>query len=158
MLTEHYYRVREFMQKAGQATPESPCQPPPDELCRVIKLDLEELLEKARAAGVTITLTQGLDTQLEHESNEFSFAVTGPFDIVEYADACGDLSVTNTCAMIAAGIPDVPLLEEVDRSNLSKFGPGGYRDESGKWIKAPGWSRPDILGVLAKAEQNREVL
>lgn len=42
------------------------------------------------------------------------------------------------------------LLEEVDRSNLAKFGPGGRRREDGKWVKPDDWQPPDIKGVLQK--------
>lgn len=42
------------------------------------------------------------------------------------------------------------ILEEVDASNLAKFGPGGRRREDGKWLKPDDWQPPRIQEVLAE--------
>lgn len=131
---------------------ETPSQPTNEELVRIIAIIHEEFLELARAAGVQITLQVGNELALEHRKNQYGYAVTGEFDLIEYADACGDLSVTTHGAMAAAGIPDVPLLEEIDRSNLERFGPGSYRREDGKWMRGPDWTPPRIISVLEMAE------
>jgi len=52
--------------------------------------------------------------------------------------------------LIAFGVDDEPVLEEVDQANLRKFGPGSYERDDGKWIKPPDWTPPDILGVLER--------
>lgn len=136
------------MRKAGQVVRESPSQPPPEELVRAIALIHEELMELSRAAGVQITLQIGNELALEREGTQFGYAVTSDFDMQEYADACGDLSVTVQGAMAAAGIPDVPLLEEIDRSNMERFGPGSYRRGDGKWVRGPDWTPPNVAKVI----------
>lgn len=156
-ISDHAQRVRDFMRKAGQNVRTTPCQPPDEELIRAVTLIHEEFLELARAAGVQITLQVGNELALEHPKNQYGYAVTGEFDLIEYADACGDISVTTQGALAAAGIPDVPLLEEIDRSNLERFGPGSYRRDDGKWVRGPDWTPPDIAGVLGINQEVCEV-
>ena len=152
MRSEHQQMCQAFMEKAGQAVRDTPQAPPAEELPRIVALIHEELLELARAAGVTITLTKGTDLALEHEDNHFGYAVTGTCDLIEYADALGDTDVTVKCAMLAAGIDDLPLLAEIDRSNMTRFGEGGYRRADGKWMKSPLFEKPALAQVLGLEE------
>ncbi|RME74113.1 MAG: hypothetical protein D6785_16225, partial [Planctomycetota bacterium] len=68
--------------------------------------------------------------------------------LVEIADGCADIMVVTTGTLSACGISDIPLQEEVDQNNLSKFGPGGYEREDGKWVKPPDHKPPKILKIL----------
>ena len=68
--------------------------------------------------------------------------------MVKIVDGCADVSVVNIGCLLACGIADVPILEEVDQNNLSKFGAGYYRDEYGKLRKPPGHKPPDFKKVL----------
>ena len=152
MPTPHYIRVRAFMQKVGQATPASPVAP--DEKTRLLraKLILEEAIETIRAMGVGVRLrdTGGREGLVTVDPHELSFYINGEVDLEEVVDGCADISVVTIGTLIAFGIDDEPVLEEVDQANLRKFGPGSYERDDGKWIKPPDWTPPDILGVLER--------
>jgi len=145
MPTAHYNRVKEFMQKVGQDTPEGAVIP--DEKTRILraKLILEEALETVDALGVRVQ-TQGIEITEEG----LDYDAPNEVDLQEVADGCADISVVTIGTLIAFGIDDDTLLEEVDASNLRKFSEGSYRREDGKWMKPPGWTPPDIMGALDK--------
>ena len=145
MPTAHYKRVQAFMQKAGQETPQRVTIP--DEATRVLraKLIVEEALETVRALGVRASAR---DASLEMDSLDFE--AVGTVDMEGVADGCADISVVTIGTLVAFGIDDERLLEEVDRANLRKFGPGAHVREDGKWMKPPDWSPPDIAGVLGQ--------
>lgn len=140
------------MFRAAQACPLVPTVP--DEKTRVLRarLMLEEVLETVAALGVTVTLTaptlDGADLHVPVAMDSLSFLAKGDVDLVEAADGCADVAVVTTGTLIALGIPDVELQEMVDENNLAKFGPGGYRDSNGKWIKPPGHKPPPIASFL----------
>ena len=152
MPSPHYIRVREFMQKVGQATPSLPVVP--DEKTRLLraKLILEEAIETIRAMGVGVRLreTGGQEGVVTVDPHELSFYINGEVDLEAVVDGCADVSVVTIGTLIAFGVDDEPVLEEVDQANLRKFGPGSYERDDGKWIKPPDWTPPDILGVLER--------
>ena len=133
------------MQKVGQDTPEGAVVP--DEKTRILraKLILEEALETVDALGVHVHI-EGIE--IVEEGLQYSGG--GEINLQEVADGCADISVVTMGTLIAFGIDDEPLLEEVDASNLRKFGEGNYRREDGKWMKPPGWTPPDIMGAIDK--------
>ena len=143
MPTPHYARVKEFMQKVGQDTPEGAVIP--DEKIRILraKLILEEALETVAAMGVTVHVGGQ-----EVAEEELVYAAPNDVDLKEVVDGCADISVVTIGTLIAFGVDDEPVLEEVDASNLRKFGAGSYRREDGKWMKPPGWTPPDIMGAI----------
>ena len=145
MPTAHYDRVKTFMQKVGQDTPAGAAVP--DEKTRILraKLILEEALETVEALGVRVH-TKGVEVTEEG----VDYSGDGEVNLQEVADGCADISVVTIGTLIAFGIADEPLLEEVDASNLRKFGEGSYRREDGKWMKPPGWTPPDIMGAIDK--------
>jgi predicted HAD superfamily Cof-like phosphohydrolase len=146
MPTAHAARIRAFMQKAGQDTPDAPVIP--DEETRILraKLILEEALETVRALGVTVHQDDSGPVSAGEAS--LRFTAQGEVDLEGVVDGCADISVVTIGTLIAFGVDDEPILEEVDQANLRKFAPGSYRREDGKWMKPPGWTPPDILGVL----------
>lgn len=161
MKSEHQQRVEEFMRLAGQEVPEVPTKPSNEVRILRAKLIFEEAMETiTQGLGVTMLmdLTQGYQKFMD------SFKCDGKFNMVETIDGCIDLSVVNTGTLSALGVPDLPFLEEVDKNNLAKFGPGGYRadgtDEKpgpvGKWMKPPGHKPPDIAGVLDDIRREAE--
>lgn len=87
-------------------------------------------------------------------SQAFTAAVaqdTGTRDVVEAADALGDLVYVIYGMALECGIPLPAVLAEIQASNLSKLGGDGepiYR-EDGKVLKGPGYFPPDVAGVLA---------
>ena len=150
MPTPHYQRVKEFMQKVGQDTPDSLTTPEARVRILRAKLILEEALETVEALGVGVRLETGDDAvaELTTPDSRLAFHINGKVDLEGVVDGCADISVVTIGTLIAFGIDDEPVLEEVDRANLRKFGPGGYAREDGKWMKPPDWTPPDIMGVV----------
>ena len=148
MPTPHYKRVLAFMRRAGQEAPLSPVIP--DAGTRVLraKLMLEEALETVRALGVSVCM-RGAEVSMDG----LVFEDTGDPSIEEVVDGCADISVVTVGTLIAFGVDDEPVLEEVDGANLRKFGPGARVRQDGKWIKPPDWVPPDIKGVLVRQSQ-----
>ncbi len=146
MPTPHYQRVKEFMQKVGQTTPDRLTTPV--EKVRILraKLILEEALETVHAMGIEVRAGGEAGTVIEEKS--LHYAASGDVDVVEVVDGCADISVVTIGTLIAFGVDDEPVLEEVDSSNLRKFEPGSYRREDGKWIKPPNWTPPDIPAAI----------
>lgn len=143
MTTPHYDRVKEFMQKADQDTPDTLTVP--DAVTRMLraKLILEEALETIGALGVRATVPGGpllIEGVIWEES--------GGADVEGVVDGCADLSVVTVGTLISFGVKDEPVLREVDAANLRKFGPGGYRREDGKWMKPPNWTPPNIMEAI----------
>jgi predicted HAD superfamily Cof-like phosphohydrolase len=148
MGTPHYERVKDFMQRVGQPTPERLTIP--DERTRVLraKLILEEALETVRALGVHVRT--GGDDGVVLDDETMIFEAGGEVDLIEVVDGCADISVVTIGTLISIGVDDEPVLEEVDSSNLRKFEPGSYRREDGKWMKPPGWTPPDIKAAIGR--------
>ena len=130
----------------------------PDEETRLLraKLILEEAVETIKAMGVGVRLrdSEGHAGVVTVDPHELSFYIEGEVDLEGVVDGCADVSVVTVGTLIAFGVDDEPILEEVDQANLRKFGPGSYAREDGKWMKPPGWTPPDILGVLERQMQN----
>ena len=86
---------------------------------------------------------------MEEEWNELLDAMIAE-DAVEIADACADLIVTVLGTAAEYGIPFDDVWTEVNRSNFAKLGPNGeiYRRKDGKIKKPPGWTPPNIAGIL----------
>lgn len=148
MPSPHFRRVRAFMQKVGQETPSAPTIP--DQQTRVLraKLILEEALETVNALGVHVEATAESGQVALTDDVDLKFSVDHDVDLEGVVDGCADISVVTIGTLIAFGVDDEPVLEEVDTANLRKFGPGSYMRDDGKWIKPPDWHPPDILGVL----------
>jgi predicted HAD superfamily Cof-like phosphohydrolase len=73
-----------------------------------------------------------------------------PEAFIEAIDALGDLDYVSEWSRLAFGILDSkPIADEIQRSNIAKV--GGTKDpKTGKKQKPPGWTPPDIRGVLVK--------
>ena len=56
MPTQHYERVKTFMENAGQAVPSAVTEPPAITRTLRAKLILEEALETIQALGITVRL------------------------------------------------------------------------------------------------------
>ena len=145
MPTPHYARIRQFMRLAGQDTPDTVTNP--DGATRLLraKLILEEALETIAALGISV---QRDGTVLDFD--QLHCSVAGDADLEGVVDGCADISVVTMGTLIAFGVDDVPVLEEVDKANLRKFGPGSYARPDGKWMKPPDWRPPDILGAIGR--------
>lgn len=71
-------------------------------------------------------------------------------DVVEIADALGDMLYVIHGAALVHGIDLDPVFAEIQRSNMSKLGADGkpiYRKD-GKILKGPGYSPPNLRRIL----------
>lgn len=151
----HQLMVDEFMMKAGQRLPTVPSLLTPEERVLRAKLIYEEALETIAALGIAVY--HRFERAREDGSIPTEFRLDSKPNLIEIIDGCCDLKVVTTGTLSALGIPDVRFQKLVDDNNLAKFGPGGYRNEDGKWVKPPGHKPPDIEGLLKECYQFLEV-
>ena len=119
-------QVRQFNDTYGKVMSPSPRLPTEPEATLMNNLIVEELTE----------LNEAIDAG----------------DLVEIADAIGDILYVTAQQATMLGLPIDALLREIQRSNMSKLGADGkpiYR-EDGKVLKGLAYSPPDIVSVLEK--------
>ncbi len=92
--------------------------------------------------------------KLMREENEEYLEAANNNDLVEVADALGDMLYILCGTIIEHGMQDVieEVFEEIQRSNMSKLGADGkpiYR-EDGKVLKGPSYFTPNIEKILNK--------
>ena len=142
----HQLRIEEFMRQAGQDVPETPAIPSDDVLVLRARLIFEEAIETIEALGCQLDVAN-----IDLHTGRMQLGIIRNEDIdpdvIGVLDGCADLSVVTIGTLSAFGVADCPVLEEVDQSNLAKFGPGGHRREDGKWIKPQDWQPPDLLAI-----------
>lgn len=90
---------------------------------------------------------------LMKEENEEYLEAAQRGDIVEIADALGDMLYILCGTINAHGLQDkiADVFEEIQRSNMSKLDENGqpiYR-EDGKVMKSSKYFKPDVAGILA---------
>ena len=93
--------------------------------------------------------------RLMAEENDEYLEAAKAGDMVEVADALGDMLYILCGTMVTHGMQDVmaDVFRTIQESNMSKLGEDGrpiYR-EDGKVMKGPNYFRPDIAGVLRAA-------
>jgi len=108
----------------------------------LIREEFEELLVALSGVEANVTTriwNHGGSTDLPYEP-----------DLVEIADALGDLIYVVYGAAICHGIDLDAVVAEIHRSNMSKLGEDGQpiRREDGKTLKGPDFFPPDSAGVL----------
>lgn len=117
--------VTEFMTEAGQ---DCPCTP---------------VIPSVEVQDFRVRL---IDEELDELCDAFNER-----DIVEVADAIGDLLVVVLGTAVACGIEIGPVFNEIHRSNMTKFIDGAKRPD-GKWIKGPSYQPPNLAAII-KAQQ-----
>lgn len=90
--------------------------------------------------------------KLMREENEEYLEAANNGDLVEVADALGDILYILCGTIIEHGLQYKieEVFEEIQRSNMSKLGVNGepiYR-EDGKVLKGPNYFKPDIASIL----------
>jgi len=150
--SQHQRRVEAFMAAAGQVVPRQ-VEMPPAEVRRLrAALILEEALETiVRGLGCSVRVQCGLSLHLLNPDFQGVLDMIIPDkmpNMEELVDGCCDLKVVTTGTLSAAGVPDLEHQRMVDVCNLAKFGPGGHKDASGKWIKPPDWKAPKTGALL----------
>ncbi|MFY0630573.1 MAG: nucleoside triphosphate pyrophosphohydrolase family protein [Flavobacteriaceae bacterium] len=91
---------------------------------------------------------------LMKEENEEYFEAANNNDLVEVADALGDMLYILAGTIIEHGMQYkiAEVFDEIQRSNMSKLGEDGkpiYR-EDGKVLKGPDYFKPNIQEILEK--------
>jgi len=86
------------------------------------------------------------------EENEEYLEAAQDGDMIEVADALGDMLYILCGTIIEHGMQDVieDVFDEIQRSNMSKLGADGkpiYR-EDGKVLKGPNYFKPDFKQIL----------
>jgi len=138
--TPHQERVEKYMKLCKQKVPFFPEMP--DRETRILRAKeiLEKALEAIEALGLNLVMSQNEEgetpSRFGFEENE-----NGP-DLLGIAGGCANLSVVTIGTLSACGISDIPLLMEVDDSNIAKFGPNGKR--------RPDPADPDVASVLKR--------
>ena len=123
------------------------------------KLSAVTTFHKAFGLGVNNTPTADIDEStmnlrfslMDEENKEYFEAIQNK-DMIEVADALGDMLYILCGTIITHGMQDVidEVFEEIQRSNMSKLGNDGkpiYR-EDGKVLKGPNYFKPDIAKIL----------
>ena len=92
--------------------------------------------------------------KLMREENEEYLEAASDNDLVEVADALGDMLYILCGTIIEHGMQDKieEVFNEIQRSNMSKLGEDGkpiYR-EDGKVLKGPNYFKPNIAKILDK--------
>lgn len=90
--------------------------------------------------------------KLMREENEEYLEAANANDLVEVADALGDMLYILCGTIIEHGLQYKieEIFDEIQKSNMSKLGADGkpiYR-EDGKVLKGPHYFKPDISGIL----------
>jgi predicted HAD superfamily Cof-like phosphohydrolase len=93
--------------------------------------------------------------KLMREENEEYLEAANDNDLVEVADALGDMLYILCGTIIEHGLQHKieEVFEEIQRSNMSKLGNDGepiYR-EDGKVLKGPNYFKPNIKSILDKS-------
>lgn len=92
--------------------------------------------------------------ELMKEENEEYLTAANEGDLVEVADALGDMLYILCGTILEHGMQHKieEVFEEIQRSNMSKLGADGkpvYR-EDGKVLKGPGYFQPQLKPILEK--------
>ena len=98
--------------------------------------------------------TVNLRYNLMKEENEEYFEAAKNKDMIEVADALGDMLYILCGTILSHGMQYKisEVFEEIQRSNMSKLGADGepiYRND-GKVLKGPNYFKPDIKSILEK--------
>lgn len=85
---------------------------------------------------------------IKEEFNELMEAIEDR-NIAEVADAGIDLIYVTIGTLVRYGIDAKAVWDSVHAANMAKFGPGSWRDETGKVRKPTTWVHPDVESILS---------
>lgn len=149
-MQEHINAVRTFCKKAGQPVPDMLTIPDKHDILLRAKLIMEEALEMCEGLGVSVS-PRSLVCEPIESTIDLDFSICANPDPVKIMDACADMlwvGVTGPAVLFGLSDKLEACIQEVDRSNLSKF-IDGHRDPStGKWIKGPAYSPANIEFII----------
>lgn len=140
-------------------TPEKPIVPSVSSREQRLRFILEEFLELVEACGFRLELDvqdEGGNMILPHDALRLGHIEGSRYDVVEAADALGDLNVVNNGTAVEWGIPIHFIDYEVYTSNLSKTTPAGvtlYNGRSEGYRPGEPNHRPDApVGKILKPD------
>ena len=125
------------------------------------KISAVELFHNSFGLGVSNTMRADLGKEknllrfkLMDEENKEYYEAANKSDLVEVADALGDMLYILCGTILEHGMQHKieEVFEEIQRSNMSKLGADGkpiYR-EDGKVLKGPNYFKPNIESILDK--------
>jgi predicted HAD superfamily Cof-like phosphohydrolase len=130
-----------------------------------MKKHLDQVKKFHKAFGLDVSEAQIADLGLEknllryklmREENEEYLDAATQGDIVEVADALGDMLYILCGTIISHGMQHKieEVFDEIHRSNMSKLGKDGkpiYR-EDGKVLKGPDYFKPELKKIIDKGE------
>ena len=141
-------QVREFQAMVGRPSPTSPCVPPDDAVRLRLKLIAEEFFELLRdATGGSGRMDMDRARALVWRiiENPASIDVNLP----AFVDALADLDYVIEGTRQECGVNGAPIAAAVHKANIAKRS-GPVDPATGKKLKPPGWTPPDIEGELRK--------
>jgi len=157
-MKSHISNVATFMSLAGQPVPSCPVIPPKEDLILRAKLIMEEAHELIDGLGITIRAASTVYGGDSIRDKPLYYEISHDFDPVAVMDGAADLlwvGVSGTAVMCGLAEKLPAIIDEVDRSNLSKFVDGHRRDD-GKWVKGPSYSPANISEIIG--DVNKRVL
>ena len=145
----HTTPVKEFHEVFGHPVENKPTVPSQDQRVLRVALLAEELAELAEASGVILDVmwADGRHAISARADDDVS---DNEVNLVECADALGDIRVLTDGGNLIFGFPGEAVLAEIHRSNMSKLGEDGkpIRRHDGKILKGPNYTPPNIEAVL----------
>ena len=131
---------------------DAPCFPvvPVDGATHPVQRDIEDFHREV--VGIPDSVTPAirrpeLRAELIREEAAETIAAILRGDLIEAIDGLCDILAVTYGAASEFGIDLAPFWDEVHRTNMAKA--GGPLRADGKRLKPPGWSPPDIAGILA---------
>lgn len=140
---DSFEQVREFHEVFGHPVSDKPTELSQERLALRLRLIQEEFAELLEASGYEYA--SGIVVGLELDTPDYYH-----MDVIEVADALGDLTYVINGMALECGIPLPKVVTEIHLSNMSKLDADGnpiYR-EDGKVLKSDMFREPDIASVL----------
>lgn len=147
--------VAAFHAATGIKDPDRPCVPADDVVRLRARMLVEELFETLRSMFDVTPSSYVPSRFVEAERtlvdliNRSMIRVSLP----DYADGLADLMYIAEGGFLAFGIDSRPVHAEVQRANMAKV--GGPVREDGKRLKPPGWTPPDIAGIIKRQQEGK---
>ena len=142
--------VRDFMVAVGQHVPGKMTMPSKKVVLARVKFILQEAMELAKACGVRTVTVDNATGQVTLEPTPY---LDNPdyiaVDVVEVADALGDLLYVVHGTGVAYGMDLEPIFQAVHDNNMTKI-PDGYMDDGGKRRKGPNYKELDLTMLVER--------
>ena len=147
--TELRKQVAEFKHASEQPVLYVPQTPPKERLQFSLRLIAEEFFELLYGAGCNA------DDVMEAEDwvkSAIDYIDIENCDLSAVVDASGDIDYCVEGLRLECGVNSKPVADEIHRANLSKFVDGKpvKHPETGKTMKGPNYTPPDVAGELRK--------